>query len=73
MVRNLIPITITTLSDTEKPVIVINPPNIVTLNKVIFISELGASCTDGIDGNISNITIVSNVDVTTSGTLPGNL
>ena len=62
------PITITTLADTEKPVIVINPPNSVTLTQGDIYSELGASCTDGIDGNISNITIVSNVDVTTVGT-----
>ena len=62
------PVTITTLADTEKPVIVINPPNSVTLTQGDIYSELGASCTDNIDGNISNITITSNVDVTTVGT-----
>ena len=62
------PITITTLSDTERPVITINPPNPVTLTQGDIYSESGASCTDDIDGNISNVAIVSNVDVTTVGT-----
>ena len=62
------PITITTLADTEKPVIVINPPNPQSITKDDIYSELGASCTDNIDGNISNVVIVSNVNTATPGT-----